>query len=513
MDSNSGYDASTSSYSGEMPPLLPTNICLSRHERTALASAWLIDHPTFPVARAAKHWKVNRKSLTAKFKRALIRGERPYQHGGQNKGLTASQEEIVTRFIREYLEHNMLPTRGVIEGLVANLRQQEGKDPLSDSWFTKWWKSRSLHKIKTKPIACVRLSAQDEGLVDDFFYGSRGLIQAIQKYHVKKRNLINADESGFRIGCPRGVEVIVPLDVRELYSVSPENRRSVTIIKAIRAHGVSDIPPMIIVQGAKHMQSWYRKGLKDRELVELSERGFTTNEIGLRYLDHLIKETGSGPDQEYKILLMDNHGSHRTDEFNLKARVNNIIVLYFPAHLTQILQPLDVGCFRAEKHWHNDAVNAALENLDFDYTLSSFFRDLKKIREKTFTYGTVRDAWRKSGVMPPNRELIKKKMRKYYRQPEQELPTHTHRPITISRIEQDMAMIAAKTRDLLSSPTRKKQDDLIRDTSELLIDGEVFRAQTKHLYQKVDSMTRKRKHSRKVLQVSGEMYGYEAQER
>jgi hypothetical protein len=34
--------------------------------------------------------------------------------------------------------------------------------PASKAWFGKWWKENRLHKIKSKPLAELRITAQDE---------------------------------------------------------------------------------------------------------------------------------------------------------------------------------------------------------------------------------------------------------------------------------------------------------------------------------------------------------------
>jgi len=43
------------------------------------------------------------------------------------------------------------------------------------------------------------------------------------------------------------VEVLVSVDIKELYSLSPEDRKSLTIIEDISADGAKPIPPVIIV--------------------------------------------------------------------------------------------------------------------------------------------------------------------------------------------------------------------------------------------------------------------------
>ena len=52
--------------------------------------------------------------------------------------------------------------------------------------------------------------------------------------------------------------------------------------------------------------------------------------------------------------------------------------------MTHILQPLDVGIFQHWKHWHQKAIKKAVRSFDLDYSISSLFRDLTKIRAKTF---------------------------------------------------------------------------------------------------------------------------------
>ena len=221
------------------------------------------------------------------------------------------------------------------------------------------------------------------------------------------------DESGARIGCPGGEHVVVPTEVKELYTSSPENRKSVTIIESIIADGREPPPPFVIAPGQKIMDNWIADELVGQERVACTPTGYTNNQIALQYLDHLIKHTRAGPTKPWKILLLDGHESHRTDAFQLKAAENHIKLFYFPSHLTHALQPLDVGIFRPWKHYHTLAIQAALRSLDFEYTITSFFRDLSSIRQQTMKYHTIIDSFKDSGMWPPSAKAGIKKMRSY----------------------------------------------------------------------------------------------------
>jgi hypothetical protein len=63
------------------------------------------------------------------------------------------------------------------------------------------------------------------------------------------------DESGVRVGCPNGEEVIVPIEIKELYTASPKNRKSMTIIEAIYTDGLPPPPPMIICPSQRIIES------------------------------------------------------------------------------------------------------------------------------------------------------------------------------------------------------------------------------------------------------------------
>ena len=59
------------------------------------------------------------------------------------------------------------------------------------------------------------------------------------------------DESGARVRCPGGEHVIVPTEVKELYTASPENRKSVTIIETILVDRRDPLPPFVIAPRKK----------------------------------------------------------------------------------------------------------------------------------------------------------------------------------------------------------------------------------------------------------------------
>ena len=172
------------------------------------------------------------------------------------------------------------------------------------------------------------------------------------------------------------------------------------------------------------MTNWYTQ-LDGNTRVLMSYSGYINSQLALEYLNHLILHIQAGPDARPRVLLMDQHGSHVTPEFIIKATEASIHPFPFPGHLTHVLQPLNVGVFQPYKHWHRRAIQDATRRLDIEYTVTSFFRDLAGIREKTMKKGTIQGAFRKSGMWPINWQKALEKMKTYMAPQEEDIPPIT----------------------------------------------------------------------------------------
>jgi hypothetical protein len=114
------------------------------------------------------------------------------------------------------------------------------------------------------------------------------LERAKQLYNITSgKRILNIDESGARVGCPPGEHVIVPTEVKEMYTSSPTNRKSLTIIETIRGDGEKPLPPFIITPGEKIMQNWISEKLVGDETLDHSPTGYINNDLITKYADHL----------------------------------------------------------------------------------------------------------------------------------------------------------------------------------------------------------------------------------
>src|SRR5947208_17056357 len=100
--------------------------------------------------------------------------------------------------------------------------------------------------------------------------------------------------------------------------------------------------------------------------------------------------------------LCDIHITLDYTEFFIKASENHIILFEYASHLTHALQPLVVGVFQPWKHYQNQVIQDAVQSFDLEYSITSFFRDLTSIRQKTMKPCTIIDAFRARDIGPVN---------------------------------------------------------------------------------------------------------------
>ena len=136
--------------------------------------------------------------------------------------------------------------------------------------------------------------------------------------------------------------------------VQPGDREWVTLIAAISAGGWV-APPFLIFKAKHHDQAWYYNPKDWR--IGVSNNGWTTNELGIAWLQHFIRHTEARTVGSHRLLILDGHESHKSLAFQDLCEENKIITLCMPPHASHILQPLDVGCFAPLKRAYKKEIN------------------------------------------------------------------------------------------------------------------------------------------------------------
>ncbi|KND85843.1 hypothetical protein TOPH_09284, partial [Tolypocladium ophioglossoides CBS 100239] len=189
------------------------------------------------------------------------------------------------------------------------------------------------------------------------------------------------DETGFRIGIGKD-QLVVTKRKKSYYFATPGNRESATAIEYISAGG-RVLPAFLVLSGVKHQSRWYNvmKDYPDTRIA-MSPTRFSNDEICLEF------------------------GSHYTYPFIEYCERRNIIPFSLPPHLIYLLQPLDVVVFQPLKHYHAKAVDLVVRDGYLDITKMEFLGFIQNIRKQAFRQSTILSAFRKTGIVPFNPEVV-----------------------------------------------------------------------------------------------------------
>jgi hypothetical protein len=146
--------------------------------------------------------------------------------------------------------------------------------------------------------------------------------------------------------------------------------------------------------------------MPDDWLVTTSDSGYINDEISLAVIKHIDKHSAPRQIGSKRLLLLNNHECHLSVAFLEYAEAQNIILFALPPHTTYFLQPLDVGCFQPNKHYHRKAVNLSARMGNQYYSKLDFLLDLQNIRQQTFKETTIKSSFKRCGIWPFEPDVI-----------------------------------------------------------------------------------------------------------
>lgn len=177
---------------------------------------------------------------------------------------------------------------------------------------------------------------------------------------------------------------------------------------------------------------------------EASEKGWTSDAIALKWLQEIFIPQTKQKKPSKRLLIVDGHGSHCTDDFLYECYKNDIYLLFLPPHTSHVLQPLDISIFSPIKAYYRQALAKYLDLEDSTpYGKMVFLRCYHEARKLGLTEKNIRAGWLGSGLWPVN--MAKPLMSKFVL-PEQESQKTTPRtPLPAARVKRYSNSIVSNT--------------------------------------------------------------------
>jgi len=274
-------------------------------------------------------------------------------------------------------------------------------------------------------------------------------------YNIQDSDKYNFDKTGFHIDIGRDQSIITREPTKKSYLATSTDRLLTSVCETISGDGVA-LPPIVIIPGIIHKESWYTTTrVPGNYLIGTSETGYNNDELTMKWLVHFERFSSSRQVGDHRLLLLDGFGSHCTKQFLDYCDQYKIIVFCLLAHSSHLLQQLDVVVFQPYKHYHAEAVEAATRTGCGDFNKSEFLDTIDTIRQQTLKTSTVKSAFRATGLIPYNPDIVISKLRESRISPPlQSLPlsvSPTGIPLTIVSLKTMREELLSEAKDL--SPT------------------------------------------------------------
>jgi hypothetical protein len=273
--------------------------------------------------------------------------DRKTAHAGQQLLEPHEEKEIVAKVL-EWDERGAPPKHKNVDKMATAVIQSRGTPATTTPghhWVTRLIKRHD--EISTKvghPMDRDRLLAMDERKITQHFDKLR---DTISRNKILPEDIWNLDEKGWSLGAgSHHRELVVASSQRKSAHVAQAGRGQwITLLECVSAAGAR-LPGFYIYEGSAHYFGWYDDTTDERIGYAYSDNGWTSDEIGLRWLkEHFNKWARPSAPGRKRLLFCDNHGSHETHEFMEFCLQNDITLFFMPAHTSQYLQPLDVSLF------------------------------------------------------------------------------------------------------------------------------------------------------------------------
>ena len=401
------------------------------------------------------------------------------------------------------------------------------RDPLHSSlrvgknWVSKLIKRRTELQCRySRRYNHEQAKCEDRKIIQDWF---KTLEDTIAAHGIQTEDIYNFDETGFAMGLCATTKVITGAEHygREKL-LQPGNREWVTVIESVNASGWA-LPPYIILKGQNIQEGWL-DGLSDGWRLDVSPNGWTTDEIGLKWLTKtFIPAANPRRIGTHLLLVLDGHGSHLTPEFDRICSENKIIPLCMPAHSSHLLQPLDVSVFAVLKRAYGGLVEQRMR-LGFNTIKKLDFLDAyPTARAEAFKPQNIQSGFIATGIAPfePNQVIQQLDIQLRTPTPPASRSSNSQSswilqaPTNPRQLHRQVDKVKNLMEQGLESPSRdlmKGFDQIIKACEYGMVSATIMKKQYQDIFAANEKEKQKRKRSSRRIQREGGLTREEAQD-
>jgi hypothetical protein len=359
-------------------------------------------------AEIAKRHGVARSTLSRKHRG--ISGSRA-EAGLARRNLQPEQEAELVKYIEDLTERKLPPTREMVQNYASDIAGH----PVSESWVTRFLRRHQDELTSQWSTSMDRKRhAADSGEKYKVYFQHLG--GKIDLYEVEPEHTYNMDEKGFLIGVVGRQKRIFSkrLFKKKQFKqmLQDGNREWISLLACICADGTALPPALIYAADSKNIQDTWVEDVRVGEHMAffgVSGSGWSNHSLGLAWLQQVFERfTAPKARRKYRLLLVDGHGSHLTEEFLEYCHGHKILLGIYPPHSTHTLQPLDVVMFKPLSTAFSKKLATRLHKHQglVPITKADFFGLFWDAWVSSFTAKNIFSSFKATGVHPFNPDVL-----------------------------------------------------------------------------------------------------------
>ncbi len=351
--------------------------------------------------KAAEAYGIPRSSL-----RGRLAGQQSHAIAHQHQQrLTPEQEGFLVQWILNEDARAQPPTHARVRETATQILHMNGDfNPLGIEWISQFLSRQPrVASIVGRSIEAPRAQAANPDVI-------RAFLELFERTRIELgiqyEDMWNMDETGVALGVCTNTRVLGSSLKKKTYIKSPENREWVSIIETVSATG-QKLQSLVVFKGQSLQTTWFPAQGAPNWLYTTSENGWTSNKIGYEWLQRIFIPNTAPSSDQYRLLLLDGHGSHTPINFMILCKLHKIHLLYLPPHASHLLQPLDLAPFSVLKSRYRNEIRA-LSALDDAAPIKKerFVVSYNKAREEGLSERVIRAGWRAAGLCPYNPDVV-----------------------------------------------------------------------------------------------------------
>jgi len=316
-----------------------------------------------------------------------------------NQRLSPAMEERLTEWILFQGSLGYPPTHAQIRRLARRMLGDD--ETLGKRWTSRFLaRNPSITTIRPRRIHANRADRACEAVIRPWFdYLKLPGVEVIPA-----KNRYNIDETGITSGIGDNGLVIGSKERKKFQKKKQGDRIWTSIIECISADG-RYLNPVVIFKGGNLQQQWYPRNLQPFKgwKWKTTENGWSDDNTAVTWLRNIfLPETRPANPSEKRLLILDGHGSHTTEEFMWLAFSNNVQLLFLPAHTSHVLQPLDLSVFGPLKARYRARYNEVVSGFDEGTVAEkrAFLECYRQARVCGMTESNIKAGWKATGLWP-----------------------------------------------------------------------------------------------------------------